>query len=306
MRLITRSDFDGLVCAVLLKEVENIESVEFAHPKDVQDGKLNITSNDILTNLPYDPRVGMWFDHHSSEKDRFRPSGTFKGAIAIAPSAARVIYDYYKNKAGDKFKRYEDLMRDVDKSDSAQLTIEDITSPKGWILLSYVMDPRTGLGKFHDFEMSNRDLMMKLIDLMRTRTIDEILQDPDIKPRVDRYFENDKEFKKIMRQNSRQEENVIITDLRGMKETPAGNRFLVYIFFPDTNISVRIFDGKKGENVVVAVGHSIINRTSNTDVGALMLRYGGGGHRGAGTCQLPIAEADGKIREMIEQMKKDG
>jgi hypothetical protein len=305
MRLITRADFDGLVCAVLLKEVEDIDSIEFAHPKDVQDSKIEITSNDILADLPFDPRCGMWFDHHSSEKDRVDPSIPFKGAIEIAPSASRVVFNYYKDKT-DKFDKYREMVRVVDISDTAQLTIEDMINPTGWILLSYVMDPRTGLGRYRDFDISNRNLMMKLIELMRTKPVDEILQDPDIKPRVDRYHQDEKQFAKIMRQITRQDENVIITDLRGFKEIPVGNRFLIYIFFPDANISVRIFDGKKGENVVIAVGHSIVNRTSNTDVGALMLKYGGGGHKGAGACQLPIADADEKIREMVEQMKKDG
>ncbi|RMH70609.1 MAG: exopolyphosphatase [Gemmatimonadetes bacterium] len=303
MRLITRSDFDGLVCAVLLKEVEDIESIEFAHPKDVQDGKLEITANDILTNLPYVPGCGMWFDHHSSEADRLETGAQFKGNYAIAPSAARVVYDYYKS---DKFDKYAELIEAVDRSDAAQLTVEEVTHPTGWILLSYIMDPRTGLGKFHDYDISNRQLMHNLIDLIREHNADEILEMPDIKARVERYFEHTKAFEEQLRAYSRQEKNLIITDLRGVRDLATGNRFLIYTLFPEANISMRIFDGKAGEFIVVAIGHSIFNRTSNTDVGELMSRYGGGGHRGSGTAQIPIDKADEAIEEIIDQIHQDG
>jgi hypothetical protein len=309
MRLITRSDFDGLACAVLLKEVEQIDSVEFVHPKDVQDGKIEIGPDDILTNLPFVPQVGLWFDHHSSEIDRNEETAAYRGRFEIAASAARVVYNHYRERnRTQNLQRYEELLKSVDKSDSAQLTIEDVQQPSGWMLLSYVMDPRTGLAYHHGYRISNRELMMKMIDLIAEHPDDPdaLLADPDVKERIDRYFSSQPEFERLMRDHSRTEKNVIITDLRGVRELPPGNRFLVYTMFPQQNIQVRVFDGRGGEFVVCAVGHSIFNRTSRTDVGKLMDRFGGGGHRGAGTCQLPNAHAESTIRDIIESIKRDG
>jgi nanoRNase/pAp phosphatase (c-di-AMP/oligoRNAs hydrolase) len=305
MRLITRSDFDGLVCAVLLRNVEQIDSVEFVHPKDVQDGKITVGRNDILTNLPYVPHVGLWFDHHSSEIVRNDETVSYRGRFEIAPSAARVVFNHY----GDsRLGKYATLLESVDKSDAAQLLMEDVIHPAGWMLLSYVMDPRTGLAYHHGYSISNRDLMTKMIDLIAEHpdAPDVVLADPDVKQRIDRYFAQQVEFEKLQRQHSRVEGNAIVTDLRGVSETPAGNRFLIYTMFPEANIQVRIFDGRKGEFIVCAVGHSIFNRTSKTDVGKLMDRYGGGGHRGAGTCQLPLADAEAKLAEILDQIRKDG
>jgi hypothetical protein len=305
MRLITRSDFDGLVCAVLLREVEQVDSVDFVHPKDVQDGKIQAGKDDILTNLPYVQGVGLWFDHHSSEIVRNEITATYRGRFEIAPSAARVVYNHY---ASPKLSKYDRLLESVDKSDAAQLSMEDVQHPSGWMLLSYVMDPRTGLAYHRDYRIANRELMSKMIDLIAQHPDDSdtVLADPDVKERIDRYFAQQEEFARITRERSRVDGNVIFTDLRGLGEPPAGNRFLVYTMFPDANIQVRVFDGRKGEFVVCAVGHSIFNRTSKTDVGALMDKYGGGGHRGAGTCQLPLADADAKIAEIVETIKRDG
>jgi len=305
MRLITRSDFDGLVCAVLLREVESIESVEFVHPKDVQDGKIAVGSNDILTNLPYQAGVGLWFDHHSSEIVRNEQTAAYRGRFEIAPSAARVVSNHY---GPEKLGKFAKLLESVDKSDAAQLTIDEVLRPSGWILLSYVMDPRTGLAYHRDYKISNRELMTKMIELIAAHPDDPdtVLADSDVKERIDRYHAQRKDFEAYMREHSRLEGNVIITDTRGAGDPPAGNRFLIYTMFPEANIQVRIFDGRKGEFIVCAVGHSIFNRTSRTDVGTLMDRYNGGGHRGAGTCQLPLAAAETKLREIIEQIKKDG
>jgi hypothetical protein len=307
MRLITRSDFDGLVCAVLLKEVETIDTVDFVHPKDVQDGKVAVSRDDILTNLPFVQGVGMWFDHHSSEIHRNEETATYRGRFEIAPSAARVVYNHY-SVGSEKLRKFDALLESVDKSDSAQLSIDDVTNPGGWMLLSYVMDPRTGLAYHRGYSISNRDLMAKMIDLIGANpdNPEVVLADPDVKQRVDRYFEQQEEFAKLTRERSTLEKNVIITDLRGMRDLPAGNRFLVYTMFPNANIQVRIFDGRGGEFTVCAVGHSIFNRTSKTDVGKLMDTYGGGGHRGAGTCQLPNAHAEAKIRDIVEAIKADG
>jgi len=305
MRLITRSDFDGLVCAVLLREVEQIDSVEFVHPKDVQDGKIAVGRDDILTNLPYQSGVGLWFDHHSSEIIRNQETASYKGRFEIAPSAARVVYNHY---GAEKLGKFATLLESVDKSDAAQLTIDEVLRPGGWILLSYVMDPRTGLAYHRDYGISNRELMSKMIDLIARHPDDPdtVLADPDVKERTDRYRSQQKDFESYMREHSRLEGNVIITDVRGAGDPPAGNRFLIYTMYPEANIQVRVFDGRRGEFIVCAVGHSIFNRTSKTDVGKLMDRYNGGGHRGAGTCQLPLADAETKLREIIEQIKTDG
>ncbi|HWS73132.1 MAG TPA: exopolyphosphatase, partial [Thermoanaerobaculia bacterium] len=217
MRLITRSDFDGLVCAVLLRQVSTIETIDFVHPKDVQDGKVRVTPDDILTNLPFVSGAGLWFDHHSSEASRNDMSGVeFKGRFEVAPSAARVVYNYYAEQGkAEKLDRYADLLEAVDKSDSANLSQDDVTNPSGWILLSYVMDPRTGLAYFHNYRISNRELMMKMVDWIPEHDVDTILRMPDVKERIDRYFEGQEEFRKIMQKHSTVEDNVIVTDLRG-------------------------------------------------------------------------------------------
>jgi hypothetical protein len=271
MRLLTRSDFDGLACAVLLKEVESIDSIEF----------------------------------HASEAAR-NEDMHFKGRFAVAPSAARVVYDYYVLQGrGEKLSKYNTMLTEVDKSDAAMLEPDDVTDPKGWILLSYLMDSRTGLGKIQDYQISNRDLMMKMVDWMSHKSPEEILEMPDIKERVAKYYKEESAFRAALEKHSKQDGNVVITDFRNL-DTVVGNRFLIYTLFPKTNISIRLIDGKNKEFCSLAVGHSIFNRTSRSDVGALMAKYGGGGHRGAGTCQLPYSEVDKKLAEMVVAMKKDG
>jgi len=307
MRLVTRSDFDGLTCAVLLKEVEQIDSVEFVHPKDIQDGKIKVGPNDILTNLPYQTGVGIWFDHHSSETIRNDMEETpFKGRFDVAPSAARVVFDHYVEQGkGAKLRKYKKLLEVVDKSDSAQLSVKDVTKPTGWILLSYVMDPRTGLGYQRDYAISNRELMGKMIDWIPTMKLAELVKQPDVKARIDRYFKDQEAFVAILKKHSKLDKNVVVTDLRGVPNVPSGNRFLIYTLFPKSNISVRVFPGKPGITVC-AVGHSIFRRTSKTDVGKLMGKFGGGGHRGAGTCQLPDDTANAQLKKILASIKRSG
>lgn len=294
MRLITRGDLDGLTCALLLQEVEDIETVELAHPKDVQDGVVQITSNDILANLPYDDRVGLWFDHHSSESDA--PPPGFKGAYSIAPSAARVIADHYQS---PKFERYSKLLDETDRLDGAQLNVEDVRNPQGWILLGYTLDPRTGLGNF-------RDYFKKLMELCRAQPVEQVLQDPEVADRVRRVGEEEEEFRKHLLAVARVDQNVVLMDIRGMRDLPAGNRFLVYTLFPEQNVSLRIADGLAGKFFTVQVGHSIFNRTCRTNVGELMQKHGGGGHRGAGTCQPTVDGADSVIGDILDTLKRNG
>lgn len=303
MRLLTRADFDGLACGALLKELGVIDSWKLVHPKDMQDGSVEVTDDDVLANVPYVPGCRMWFDHHVSEKERLG-NIKFEGESRPADSAARVIYDYY---GGDtRLPHFKEMVKWVDKVDSARLTVDEIQNPTGWVLLGFIMDPRTGLGRFHDYTISNYQLMEKLIEKCRTEDIDQILADPDVKERVKVYFEQDALFKKMLLEVTRTDGNVIISDLRGREEIHAGNRFRIYAMFPEQNISIWAVDGRQKQNCPLAVGHSIINRTSKTDVGALMLKYGGGGHRQVGTCQVPYADADRVIAELTATMKADG
>lgn len=304
MRLLTRSDFDGLACGALLKEAGIIDSWKFVHPKDVQDGLIEVNENDVLANVPYAPGCGLWFDHHHSEKERLPDGVGFKGESRPADSAARVIYDYYGGR--EKFPKMTAMVEAVDKVDSAKLSIDEIQNPEGWVLLGFVMDPRTGLGRFRDFRISNYELMEKLIDSCRFKTIGEILADPDVVERVALYREQDGLFRDMVAKATRTDANVIVSDLRNHDVIYAGNRFMVYSMYPEQNISLWIVDGRGGRNCAIAVGHSILNKSSKTDVGALLLRYGGGGHRQVGTCQAPHADADRVIGELIGQMKKDG
>lgn len=302
MRLITRSDFDGLVCAMLFKKLGMIDEMKFVHPKDVQDGLVEVTSNDILANLPYAPGCALWFDHHSSELQRMGESVQFEGETRIAPSAARVVYDYYGG--SERFGDIDDIMAGVDKADSAQFSAEDILNPQGWDLLSFLMDARTGLGRFHDYRISNYQLMETLVDYLGERSVEEILALPDVEERVRRYRELDVSYREMLKQYTRLEGNVIVTDLRGVETIYPGNRFMVYALYPEQNISIWLVEGKGKQNCVFACGHSIINRTSAVDVGALMLEYGGGGHKPAGTCQVPYDDADRVLGELIARMNQ--
>ncbi len=299
-RLVTRSDFDGLACAMMLRELGIIEDIKFVHPKDVQDGKIDLSANDITTNLPYDPRVGLAFDHHESEVDRLKAKET-GGKLIIDPaarSAARVVYDYYGGKAA--FPRVsDDLMAAVDKGDSADFTIDEILNPKGWVLLHYLMDPRTGLGRFRDFRISNYELMMELISYCMDHSIDEILELPDVKERVELYFEQADQFKEQLRRIARVEGKVVVLDLRNEEIIHAGNRFMIYALYPETEISIHVAWGFKKQNTAVMIGKSIVNKASRADIGELCLRYGGGGHRNAGTCQLENDAVDAQLPEII-------
>lgn len=300
MRLLTRSDFDGLICAVLLKQVEAITSIEFVHPKDLQDGKVAVTRDDVLANVPHVPGCGLWFDHHSSEIARVVDHATFTGGCRLAPSAARVIYDYYGGAA--RFPGIESMMAGVDKADSAQFSGDDILNPQGWDLLSFIMDARTGLGRFRDYRISNYQLMSDLIDACAHTPIDRVLKLPDVVERTTRYFEQDVPFRQMLRARSTTHGDCIVTDLRGQDPIYCGNRFLVYALHPRQNCSVWMVNGRANANVSLACGHSITNRSCTVDVGALMRRYGGGGHRVAGTCQVEHADVPGVLSELTAVM----
>ncbi len=305
MRLLTRSDFDGLACAVLLKEIDLIGSYKFVHPKDIQDGQIEVGANDILANVPFVPGCGLWFDHHLSERKRINTVAEFTGSFKEAPSCARVIWDYYGGHA--KFGHHlDDMMLAVDKCDSADLNTDDIENPQGWVLLSFMMDPRTGLGRFRDYRISNYQLMEELVEHCRSKNITEILTLPDVKERLTRYHEQTALFRDMIRATAKQQGNVVVVDLRDQEEIYAGNRFVLYTMFPTANVSIQTMWGFQKQNIVMTCGHSITNRTSKTDIGSLMLEYGGGGHRGAGTCQVAVERADEVLQQLVARMNADG
>jgi len=301
-RLVTRSDFDGLVCAVLLKEMDMIDDILFVHPKDMQDGLIEITPKDITTNLPYVPEAHMAFDHHHSETLRNEGQADNHIIDGDAPSAARVVYDHYGG--AERFPTVStEMMEAVDRADSAMYELNDIIFPERWALLNFVMDARTGLGRFRDFRISNYQLMMELIEYCRTNDITDILELPDVKERTELYMEHDGPFKDQIKRCSTQHGKVVVLDLRSEDVIFAGNRFMIYALYPDAEVSVHILWGKQKQNTVFAVGKSIINRDSRHNIGELMLENGGGGHRNAGTCQVSHEDAEGVLGEIINRLQ---
>jgi len=303
-RLVTRSDMDGLVCAVILKQLDMIDEITFVHPKDMQDGKITITPNDIITNLPYCKEAYMVFDHHESETIRNEKAENHV-IIADAPSAARVVYDYYGGK--EKLPNISDLMMSaVDKADAAQFSVDEILHPEGWELLSFIMDSRTGLGRFRDFRVSNYQLMMDLIDYCIDHTIEEIMQLPDVVERTELYKSYEDKFRMQLEECSIMYNNLIVLDLRDEEIIYPGNRFIMYAVNPEINISIHALNGFKNQNTVFAIGKSIVNRNSHTNIGELCLKYGGGGHHAAGTCQIDNDKAEEVLEELIEKINQDG
>lgn len=304
-RLVTRSDFDGLVCAVLLKHLDLIDDIKFVHPKDMQDGTIDITSNDITTNLPYVEAAHLVFDHHLSETIRNKGERDNHIIDPEAPSAARVVWLHYGGIDGFP-DEWTDMMEAVDKGDSAQYNQEEVLNPKGWELLNFLMDARTGLGRFREFRISNYNLMMDLIDYCKDHNIDEILALPDVKERVDLYFEQEAKFKDQIKRCATVHGNLVVLDLRNEETIYAGNRFVIYALFPECNISIHVLWGLKQQNTVFATGKSIFDRGSKTNVGELMLKYGGGGHHAAGTCQVENDAAVSTLDKLIGQITSDG
>ncbi|EKO3656672.1 exopolyphosphatase [Vibrio metschnikovii] len=304
-RLVTRSDFDGLVCAVLLKQLELIDEIKFVHPKDMQDGLIEITEHDIVTNLPYVKEAHMVFDHHLSETIRNQGARPNHVIDPNAPSAARVVWDHYGGKSVFP-ERWIEMMAAVDKGDSAQFTRDEVLDSQSWNLLNFLMDARTGLGRFKEFRVSNYNLMMNLIENCCTQSIEQILALPDVQERVELYREHEVKFKEQIQRCGKVYRNLVLLDLTNEEVIYAGNRFIIYALFPHCNISIHKMWGFQQQNIVFATGKSIFDRSSKTNVGALMLKYGGGGHHAAGTCQIPLSEADRVQEELIKQINLDG
>lgn len=301
MRLVTRGDLDGLTGAVIITMKEAVDEIALVHPQDITDKRVDIRSDDILVNLPYHPNCGMWFDHHLLTDSNEKPPAQFKGRYGLAPSAARLVYEYYLERDPDdeRLRRLEPLVNETDRLDAALLTPDDVENPRDYILLGYTIDSRTGLGSFEEY-------FRQLVEWLKTKSIQEVLAMPEVRARVERLRADQAEFKRLLSRNSFQLSNVIITDLREIEQLPAGNRFLVYTLFPEANVSLRVHWGPRHGSVIAAVGHSIFNRTCNTSVGELMSRYGGGGHRGAGTCVLPIDDAADAIDEILFELQANG
>ncbi|CAM2947400.1 exopolyphosphatase [Vibrio neptunius] len=304
-RLVTRSDFDGLVCAVLLKQLDLIDDIKFVHPKDMQDGIIEITARDIVTNLPYVKQAHLVFDHHLSEM--IRNSGERPNHIIDpnAPSAARVVWEYY---GGEKTFPVDwlGMMEAVDKGDSAQFSRDEVLDSTGWNLLNFLMDARTGLGRFRDFRISNYNLMMDLIEYCTSHSIDQILEHPDVKERIDLYKEHENLFKEQIQRCATVHDNLVFLDLTEEETIFAGNRFMIYALYPQCNISIHKMWGFQKQNTVFATGKSIFDRSSKTNVGELMLKYGGGGHKAAGTCQIDNDKVQHVEKELIEAITSDG
>jgi nanoRNase/pAp phosphatase (c-di-AMP/oligoRNAs hydrolase) len=304
-RLITRSDFDGLVCAVLLKHLDMIDDIKFVHPKDMQDGTIEVTDRDISTNLPYVEGVHLAFDHHLSETIRNESELDNHIIDPDAPSAARVVWKHYG--AHDAFPaEWDEMMEAVDRGDSAQFNKEQVLNPQGWDLLNFLMDARTGLGRFREFRISNYNLMMDLIDYCKNHTIDDIMQLPDVVERIELYEEQAGKFKNQLMRCAKVHNNLVVLDLRDEETIHAGNRFMIYAVFPECNISIHVLWGREKQNTVFATGKSIFDRGSKTNVGELMLKYGGGGHQAAGTCQVDNDKAEETLSELIAAINADG
>lgn len=301
-RLVTRSDFDGLVCAVLLKKVGIIDGIKFVHPKDMQDGKVDISANDITTNLPFVDGVHLAFDHHLSETIRNKGKRSNHIIDPKAPSAARVVYEYY---GGDKTfpAAWNEMMDAVDKGDSAQYDIDEILNPCGWALMNFIMDARTGLGRFKEFRISNYQLMMELIEKCISLSIDEIIALPDVQERVQLFHKHAELAKEQIQRCSTVHENLVVLDLRDEETIYAVNRFMIYALYPDCNLSIHVMWGLKQQNTVFAIGASIVNRSSTVNIGELCLAYGGGGHRNAGTCQVANEVAGKTLKEIIGMIR---
>jgi hypothetical protein len=187
---------------------------------------------------------------------------------------------------------------ETDRLDSAQLSLQDVVSPAGYILVGLTLDPRTGLG-------SLREYFDLLLPAVRDRTVDEVLALPEVRERAARMRDQDHAFREAALAHSRLDGNVVLTDLRPLDTLPVGNRFLVFTLFPQANVAVRVQWGPGREKVAVSTGKSIFNRTSRANLGVLMSLYGGGGHAGAGACLLPAATADARIAEIVAALKRN-
>ena len=297
MRLVTRPDLDGLTCAVLLSQCEKVDSFEFVHPQQIRDREVEVGKDDILVNVPYHPSCGMWFDNHLLTDSVSTPPQGFRGSYGQAPSAAHLVYEHYLP-THPELDRYDELVRETDRLDSAQLELNDVLAPDGYTLLGFTLDPKSGLDGVQDY-------FLDLLPAIKTKTIQEVLDLPSVRERARQLGEQDRRFREIAVAHSTLDEGIVVTDFRSLDSLPVGNRFLIYTVFPEATVSLRIQHGRAPDTISVSVGRSIFNRTSRANIGILMSIYGGGGQAGAGACVLPEAKADTQIAEIITALKRN-
>ena len=303
-RLITRPDFGGVVSGALLLDREMVDDVVFASPNDMQAGRVPVSDKDITANLPYNESVLLCFDHHLSETERVGE----RDNLVIdpeSPSSARVIYNHFGGREGFPMIP-ADLMKAVDQADSANYTEDDILAPTGWTLINFVTDPRTGLSRFGHFQISNDQLMIDLMTYCRRHEPAEILEIPDVEDRVHLFQEHGEYAELQIRGNGSIDGKTVLVDLREEEKIYACNRFMVYALFPECNLSIFANPLEGEDRVEIAMGKSILDRSSDANVGLLMLEYGGGGHEAVGTCRVPRAEADGVIASLLEKVVATG
>lgn len=293
MRIVTRPDFDGVVCAVLLSEAEKItEPTLWVEPSDMQTGRVAIRPGDLIANLPFDPACSLWFDHHYSN----RIDAPFEGRFRIAPSAAGIIYDYYR---GSFQRDYQELVSQTDRIDSASLTEGEVRRPENhpYILLSMTVKNR---------DDSDAVYWDHLVDLLRENTIMHVMGDPEVATRGREIVRQNLAYSKVLKTHTRMIDHVSVTDLRDLNPPPEGNRFLVYSMYPKASVSVKIrYDSRNREKVAVSVGHSIFNPGCNVNAGLLLSDFEGGGHRGAASCRFDKAKADSYIPAILDALVKN-
>ena len=293
MRIVTRPDFDGIVCAVLLYEAQNItKPIKWVNANEMQKGLIDIQEGDIIANLPYNDNCSLWFDHHyTNQIDK-----PFKGAFEIAPSAAGIVFNYYKN----KFQRdYSELISETDKIDSANLSLDEVLHPEKYL---YVLLSMTILSHAR----ADEPYWNKLVYLLRKCKIKEVCEDPEVKERCKATVKQNEKYARLLTKHTIMKEHVSITDFRSFDQAPTGNRFLVYSLFPESSVNLKIhYDNKNKENIAVHVGHSIFNQNCNVNVGRMLSAFNGGGHHGAGGALLHIKEADRSIAMILDILLKN-
>jgi len=303
-RLITRADFDGVVCGALFNELEMIDDIVFAEPNDMQQGRVPVSDKDISANLPFVDGIHLCLDHHSSEIERV---GEKDNLIidADAPSAARVVYRHFGGK--EAFPNIsEDLLDAVDQADSAQYSEKDILAPEKWTLLNFIIDPHTGLEGISGFSIPHNALLYNLMTYCRHNPIEEILALPDVVERVNAY-QYQKEFSELqLVRCSAVHGNLVVIDLRDEDRIYTCNRFLIYALNPECNISMHLIPGPEGGTTAISVGKSILDRSSKTNIGSLLLEFGGGGHQVAGGCKVKNEDAEAVVGQLIERITADG
>jgi len=302
MRLVTRADFDGLVCGALITRFEPIDSYLFVEPKFMQDGLVEIKNGDVIANLPYHPNCTLWFDHHitNSTPDFPRPIMLGKGGFRLAPSAARVVYEYYTEPSAPNSavrlgflnsERMTYLLKEADRIDAGKLEREDVLDPQGYVLISMTTDGR---------HAGDQPYWLKVIELLRDASLDETLNEPEVKRRCRQIRDEQEKLRKILLERTALKGNVIYCDLRGIEEIPDGNRFLVFTLFPSGNIQVKVaYDTQRENTTAISVGYNIFNPTSNVNVGELLKGYGGGGHKVVGSSRVPNDKAEQAIGEIV-------